>query len=314
MEPLRHPSIILIFCGLLWYAGSLGIPVASAESEDGESRRLRAVWKRHWNDFASRYAKVGDDYFSLVRYDPKYPSSSRTNAQQFQEKYTTTIKFCAHRTNYVMREMPSAVDAKIAAMVIPRLQIGEYGFIHSCVVERVLGPDDLIVREVWFVDQNQVRRDRQDELRNLQKAYQRNWEARREAIAIRFLVRDRLVQNQRESWRVKLRLRGYDTADIVSGTRWTGPTGKGLQISLVDTDKDPHREGQQLFVAIAIARFKRGLNEDEFKALVLERGFTIERFAQLVQTERRKNRRKAVARVIMVLERRFPQGGNQLTF
>ena len=187
-------------------------------------------------------------------------------------------------------------------MVIPRLEIGEYGFIHSCVIKRVLCPDDLIVRGVWFVDQNQVRRHRQDELRNLQGAYQRNWDARGKAISVRFLARDRLVQRQRESWQVKLRLRGYDTANIVSGTRWTGPVGKGLQIALVGTDKDPHLQNQQLFVAIAIPRFKLGLIEDEFEALVLARGFTIERFAQLVQTERRKNRRKAVARVIMVLE------------
>ena len=87
MEPLRQPSIIPIFCVLLSYVCSTGLPVVRAESGEGESRRLRAVWKRHWKDFASQYAKVGDDYFSLLRYDRRYPSSSRNNAQQFQEKH-----------------------------------------------------------------------------------------------------------------------------------------------------------------------------------------------------------------------------------
>ncbi|MAE68178.1 MAG: hypothetical protein CMJ18_28340 [Phycisphaeraceae bacterium] len=275
---------------------------APAEPVTDSPRRLQAIWTRYWKEIASQFVKVGDEYYSLPRYDDRHASSARINPQAFIEKHRQALRFRGYRTNYVRHEAPDAVDASIASMVIPGLKIGEYGYIHSGVVGRVLGKDDMVVREIWYVDNQKVRRDRDRAGRSLDRAYRHNWDARRKAMATRFVARDRLVQLHRTSWKIKLHLHGYDTSNLVSGKRWTGPSGKGLHIAIVGSETDPDYRNQRLFVAVAMSRFKKGLGEQAFRELVEFRGFTIEQFAALIQAERKKGRRKAVARLVAALE------------
>ena len=120
---------------------------------------------------------------------------------------------------------------------------------------------------------------------------------------MRYKARDAAAQIQRTAARrVKLHLTGFPTKNLVPHQRWTGPKSAGIHVAIVGKCKckEEHR-GRTYLVAVPVEWLKKGLTEEEFKALLARRSIGVEQFAAMVLRERRKDLKNAEENVLAAL-------------
>jgi hypothetical protein len=122
-------------------------PSASGRGGGGEAKGLgagivarakqREQFLRIAPNFSRAYIRFGDDYAYMPAYNPLYPSNLGDKVDQGP----TGVKKLYSREE---------IDAIL--MPLQDVQVGQYGHIHSFRVERVTGPDEMVVSEVWLID------------------------------------------------------------------------------------------------------------------------------------------------------------------
>lgn len=281
---------------------------ADGASDPARQQRLRRVWDRYWPQFAARYVRVGERYYAFPGFDAKYASSAHLTSEAFQAEHLTTVRYRSRRTSYVRQVAPPPDDAQLAAAVLPLFEVGHYGVIHSCEVGRVLGPEQMIVRHIWLVDASAVQHERERERQRVHRATRWHHQATERIVNIRFRARNRLMRMQRNaSERVRMHLIGYPTKDLAEGVRWSGPDKRGVHVAIVGiSDIEIDEQVRHILMAVPAARLKQRLSELEFRRAAADRGFTIERFADLVLTARRSDLKRFEQHVLATLEGKAP--------
>ena len=90
---------------------------------------------------------------------------------------------------------------QLAIVVLPRPQPGHYGVLHSVEIERILGPDQILVGGLWLLDARAMKRERDAELQRVRRAERRNRRAADQIMAARYRARDAAAQIQRTAAR-----------------------------------------------------------------------------------------------------------------
>lgn len=266
---------------------------AQDNSEDKLDARAQAMWNRHWQLAARCYIVFDDDYLCIRGYNERFPSSRGvTVSDLLRRDKGYTIRLRTHRgTNVEQRIMLSRAEAEAQAMALPEMAVGQYGFIHSVGVERILSPDAMVVRDVWLVDAQALHRARDDDRNRFSQEYDYNIASQLADEVYQHRMRLANLQQQPVFSR-EFVLQGFPTQSLASGMRWQGPGDGGLQIAIltvrdVEDNWSPDKGRRRMLVAAPVGRLRTGLKLDQFLDLLKKRGMTRKNLVEVIDEANR---------------------------
>ena len=196
----------------------------------------------------------------------------------------------------------SGLPAEAMASALPNLKPGSYGWVYSFVIDRVTGPEEMMVSQLWVLDRETMQRERQ--------GYERKYSERNSSYEI-----DKLFKLRRELQEMPERDRrwqhikvvGFPTKDLALGSRWRGPRGKGVQVAFLGFERvnkqDSRRDTTQVPVLSPADALRNGLSKEQFRDLLTKRGYTPEEFVNLVRSEHRSvGSKESVAAILTSIE------------
>jgi hypothetical protein len=175
-------------------------------------------------------------------------------------------------------------------------------------VERILGPDAMVVRNIWLIDPQAVRRAQDDERSRLNQEY--DWRIANELADALYVHRNNLLTLQQQPvFSREFVLRGYPTDSLSSGMRWSGPREGELQIALltvqdVDDNWSADRGRRRMLVAIPVNRLRTGLNHEQFLALLTQRQIKPQELITVIQEANRSVTRDIARSLVDAIEAR----------
>jgi hypothetical protein len=276
---------------LLWSGAAQAQEGPAVEGMDG---RTHDLWQRHWRRFAVKMIAFEDDYVAMPLWEPRFPSSRHMSVEMYRKSKTVVLRerFSGAMVRPV-EIVPPVEDGRVGAMSIPQMAPGHYGHVHSFAVVEVLGPEEMLIQDVWIVDPNVLSQDRtayEQDMRRRGDARQAS-----EATKLAFEARDAALSAQRDrSFRSPMRLVGFSTQGLSPGDRWPN-RGEALAVSIAVVGQEvPGGRGfgssrPRLIVAPA-SWFHRNLTEPQFIDMLKKREMTpsafVDQMTAMLRTER----------------------------
>lgn len=258
------------------------------------------IWRRNWPLYARSCIVFEGDYAFCPGYSPQTPSSLGKTARQLIAESSREVRvrdgvLIRSRTITMPRE-----EAEALANALPRLEVGAYGYIHSMRVDEILGPEEMIVSDIWLIDEEDLQRQIDADERVMQRARMDAAEQDRQ-IELRYGQRRKLVETQDErDFAQPVRLVGVNTRTVREKQRYTPPAG--LQIALVKRDPPESRRREGRLVATPATQFGRGVSEAQFLEMLTARDYTQASFAALISHELQQGEDGLMQRVFAALE------------
>ncbi len=150
---------------------------ATADPTEGLDRDEALFWQQNWRKTAGRYCQVGEDYFTCEKWDASYPSSMHVSVSQWQRENSEKKKIRQGLLVKTAKYVPDRAEAEAAATTLPTVRVGEYGYIHSARVTQVLGPNEMIVGDIWIVDEKSIEEEKEAELEKIRSKVEREMKA-----------------------------------------------------------------------------------------------------------------------------------------
>ncbi len=245
---------------------------------------LRAAWDTNWRFFADNFIPFEDDFIGLPTWDAQYPSSTNLTLalarDKLREEYTVRRGMLSTR---MYRYAPNE-EAEAYATTLPSLEVGAYGRVDSVEVVSVLGPQEMLVTNVWLLDEQAL--DREQEAFEA-KAKRKGVRLSKDDLRMEFQVREALAEVQDDpAFLGEFRLVGFSTRGLTEGKRYEGPRRRGLEVAVAKVE--PVGEGRKTrLVLLPYRRFDRtALDEREFRIMLQRRGMTPEEFIQQLRAAR----------------------------
>ncbi len=311
---IRTTSLHLLLA--LFAVGLMGFPGGATAAD----RNTELNWKRHWRNYARRCVQVGNRFYTCALYETQYPSSLGMSTQMFREKTAIEVKQRSGTNVTIRRHLKRPnEEVIIATESLPAMAVGQYGWIHSGEIKVIGNATGMIVDDVWLIDPNVLKKQMKEEEEKVERLI--SGRDASEVLEWRFVFREAAYERQRDrAWRRPVKLLGFSTLGLQKDQRWTGkanprPTDKpGVKIAIVDEEKpekssSSRRRREGMLVAVPLDLFKRGItDEKQFIELLKAKGFTKEKFVDLVLEERRANAsnlRLADVRIFAALDGRL---------
>ncbi|MCC7191169.1 MAG: hypothetical protein IT444_00180 [Phycisphaeraceae bacterium] len=296
----------------------LGLPAGADEfdtpatTQPDKPVRRPDLFRKYSQIIGRHYALYEGDYVCVPSYDSRYPSSRGLTVNEAESQLTRTVE----RTNGMVVQSttikPDRAEVEAFALPLPRMGVGEYGWIRGGTVEQVLGPADMIVKNIVLIDRDALTsskerarkqsddsvdsRDRtssyaeaeryRDEILNGDSLSSRTTRstssyANSDDLDRRFRQRDALVTLQSQSaFGVRVRVRGYATSRVVEGGEWiAGDKRQGAQIAIIRTVPDPKTTAASQSRNTTVKRIFEAIPLSELKL-----GLTEDQFAQLIES------------------------------
>lgn len=312
-------------------------PAATPKGFDArqEEARVDRIWNMVWRDFAARYLQHDEAFIYIEGYSPRLPSSAGQSAREYQSSSAVVQVYKdAFGRDQERRMTKPLSEAEAAVKLLPKAEVGQYGYIHSVRIDQIVDGKTLLANDVWLVDAQAVKDERDafmkealDELnedirnqfktRRERRKYARETKSRRdsEREAVNWIFKERLDtisrQNGRKFSSFTWKIVGYNTDKLIDNARW--PAGaaakKGLQVIIVGVDQE-----KKEVTAVPAAAIGNGLSELQFIDLIHAREFTKPQLVERVNEAKRatNNRNEVTAIVQAWLEGRAyepPQAG-----
>jgi hypothetical protein len=182
-------------------------------------------------------------------------------------------------------------EAEAMANPIPKLAIGEYGYLASVEVVEVLGPASVMVKDVALIDTAKLNRDYRADRELARQAD--DSDAADELLEHIYEQRYALVEKQKQKTyqRAVMRIEGYMVQGLTEGERWEGPKGEGIQVMIVSQeDYGNERRPKQRLVAVSPEKIRLGLDEAGFIRFLASRGLEPASFVKRVMDTMAENR------------------------
>lgn len=284
--------------------------VAPAQQTMSE-RQVTSLWRHNWPLFAARYVKVNDQYRPCAKYNFDYPSSRLEKPEKYTDQHqrTRTIRTSpvgVGMTRKSTTKLPRD-DAEAFVRAIPRLEVGEYGYIHSAKVAKIIDDDEMYVVDIRLINTDALLESKRDTARDLAR---RNRSATQRAIEAevewRYQKRDEIVELQEnKAFQRALHLVGYDTKDLKVDDIWSGQTPHeqtgGVQLAIVD--EEVYSRTRLIPIAVSAWHLRqRDMTEDQFRAMLAARGFDETTFVELVLNTKRDDPENADVAIMNALE------------
>lgn len=274
-----------------------------AVSED----QVETIWSRIVPQYTRRMAEIEGKLVACPGYDPRLPSSFGKTVREVQASEKIVIRQEIAPGIYRNVEIPLSIDeAQAEAMPLPALKPGEYGFIHSAKIDEILGEDEMILTDVWLIDEDTLEKQISIDRRQL-SSQRTDPDQIKKQLEAKYGKRMKLMDRQdgRDFKSAVIRLKGFATRGFKQGDRWDGDRrGSGVQIAIVASEKEgAGRRVKETLLAVPTSFFGKPLDEAKFEAYLAEREFTRERFAALVAAENERDRDLAMRRVFAALDK-----------
>lgn len=300
-------------CAVLLLAGS-SAELLAAEGLDPQQNRL---WERHWRVYAQRCAQFEGEYLCAPGYDKRYPSSAGITVRQAEARLSEKVKVGGQGIVVTKTVKMPVAEAHAMALPIPKIKIGEYGYLASAEVDEVLGPRSMVIEDLYLLDPDVYRKDYRADRAKARKA--RDRDAAEAELDYIYTHRDALVERQKDKRHKKivLRLEGYSTEGLSPGDRWAGPKDQGFAVLIVRAEYyGNERRPRQRAVAVAVDEVRWGLQEDAFIKLLEARGMTPGSFVELVmekmaETDPKTAEKSVFATLLPTLEKPEEDDGNR---
>lgn len=263
-------------------AGGLTVEITGPTITDAD--RVDRLFQTHSRIVAKQYAAVGGDYVPVPDYDGKFPSSSKEMLAAVKARMTTTRIERVGLINKKVTVPPVPAEAEAVAMVLPSFENGAWGYIHSVEIAEILGAEEVMVKNLWFVDR--------ETLTNVDY---------REKIE-----RDKLVRRQND-WNFGgnlMRLHGYPTAELKIGDR-IGITAKGtkpLQIYILGSEAQKNVFKPTRPIALLTTKITAGLDDKQFDDLLTKRKLTRTDFVNIYLEAQRNSLKDATVNTVRRIE------------
>lgn len=332
LRPAKSALATLFAC-LAVSLGAAAEPLSSGVDPNSiEARREQArvdrLWNLAWRNFASQYIEHDERFICVTNYDPKMPSSTGQSLNAYREKNVLEQTYRDERGRDQVRKIAKpSEEAHAAVALLPEVEPGQYGYIHSGEIADIVDGKTLIMEDVWLVDEEAIEDDRDDKLdlvvedvkediaEAIDRAVRRRnaHELRRErgeefsALKWYFEDRDSAIsrQREREFSRYEWQIVGFRTDRLAENKRW--PSGRaaeqGLQLVIVEV-----KERDRTVTAVPVAAIGRGINELQFLEALEQRQITKPQFVEMVNDAKRQTNDKdeVVAIVLDQLEGKTP--------
>ena len=219
------------------------------------SPQNQRLYRTYTGIFCRPFFRYGDDLFVLLpRHEKGHDNSSGRSADQARKDMTTVRTVRRSGFERKEREAPPEGEVVATAKIIPKLDVGHYGYVHAFTINEVLGPNEMIVGGLTLIPDDAIGRD--------------NNEQRKE-----------LSNRQRRFKDKTYRVLGISTLRLKEGQVYTGTRGKGVKLAVMSTDKD------HAFVLVSYDKLRR-IRTHEFADLLAYVGLTPASFIDLVRDNR----------------------------
>ncbi len=288
-----------------------------------EQARIDRLWNMEWRRIVPYYVKHDGRYVCVPDYDKRLPSSVGLSEAEYKKQSVLKQEYKDERGKERTRtQTKPSEEVKAAVQMIPEVAVGQYGYIHSGNIERIVDDKTAELEDVWLLDAEAMQEDKkafrekvmqglmddiEDALVDRGRSERRNrgdgiLERRRaenEAIEWAFADREAAADRQRgrafarSTWRVI----GYKTDRLTEDARW--PAGKaaeeGIQLVIVDVTGST-------VTAIPATSVGKGLTVLDALNLLEERGVTKAEFVEMVTEAKREARADYIPVVLAQLE------------
>lgn len=281
--------------------------------------RLRRAWSGNWREFARYCAPFEDGYIAVPNFDRRTPSSRGLTEREAIEDLTQTYSESTGIIRQTRTWTPPREEAQAYANAIPDMDLGTYGYVHSVEVVEILGPEQMLVKNIWLIDSDALEREYNREMARGRDSDDRDY---RKKVQASFAQRlDANERQDEDEYEQTCRLVGYATRGLRPGVRYTGPDEEGFQIAVAKWDLPeveepaegedrPRRSSRNkpdpVLVLIDPAPvLRRSATEEQFIELLDQRGMKIVQFIELVREFREDDRETADELIFNDL---FPDG------
>lgn len=269
-------------------------------------------FQANYRKYATLISKVDGGFAVIPKYDRRLDSSRNISTSQAMdllkvEKEITQGNLTRKRVAY-----PDRADAEAFSKALPKLEVGNYGWVASAEVVKIIDRKQMIVKEVWLVDRPTVRAEYEKDRQ--QSARENGGEENKELLKFNYAKRIEMVEQQEdrdEGFEEQFRLVGYDTRGLRVGDRWKGLNDEGFQVAVAyweEPEPDEEQESRRrrnddprLVLTEVETMMRKTIDEQGFKELLGERDMTVADFVELVRDVRENDRRNAEERIINAL-------------
>jgi len=289
--------------------------------------RVQRLWNTHWRRVAAYYIEHEGNYICVPSYDSRLPSSTGQTVAAYRDTAVWQQPYVDDRGRETTRRLVlPEEDAFAAVALIPEIAVGQYGYIHSGNIARIIDEQTLELDRVWLVDADAVRaqyntlrgnafdnqaefredaatgRDRGDR-REIRRDFRDRIGADSDALQWGFTNRNAAADRQsgrafsRYTWVIK----GYRTTALLEDARWPSAQANtpGLQLVIVDIDGTT-------ITAVPVQSIGTGINELQLLHCLSQREVDKAAFVELVLEASRVARDDYVRHVLARLEGEEP--------
>lgn len=315
-HPLAKLFAVLMIVGM-------AVPNAWAQAEEAEpsiedrreEARIERLWNLNWRAIAPYFIEHDGDYICVQGYDRSSPSSAGKSISDYRRESVWTQTYKDERGKEQSRKLTKPDEEAFAAVaLIPEVAVGQYGYIHSGQISKIVDDATVELEDIWLVDAEAVREEKAELkkelwgefLKDVEDAIRDRGRGRRggkhdlrirenEALDWGFEVREEAIDRQRGSvfdrytWVVK----GYATASLKEDARWPSENAKepGLQLIIVEIN-------DRTVTAVPAASLKKGITELQFIDYLQTREINKAAFVEAVTQAKREYRNDYVAHVL----------------
>ena len=297
----------LVFCLLAVSLPALADEGLSEINGDPVDSRTRRAWAGNYAQFAQYCFSFEDDWVAVPGYSRRMFSSRGVSASQAREEMTQRWRETSGAITQRRARQPEPEEVEVYIKALPDLDMGTYGYIDSVEILEILGPDQMLVRNIWLIDKDQVAQAYRADQREAEEDGARDARAQ---LAQRYEQRLELIERQEESeYEQAFRLVGYTTRGLRAGDRYNGSDDEGMQVAVIKRELPPvdenarrRRRAVPRLVLIAVAGpMRTTLDEQAFIRMIDARGYTIASFVQIVRELRSEDRDEADERIFNLL-------------
>lgn len=287
-----------------------------------EEARIERLWNLNWRTFTTSFLEHDGRFIPVPGYERSKPSSIGQSISDYRSESQWTQTFEDDRGKETTRKLTKPEEEAFAAVaLIPKVEVGQYGYIHSGEIDKIIDDKTLELQDIWLVDAEAVRSEKQnvrkelwgevledieDAIRN-RRDRRANRTSRRlaenEAVDWAYAVREAAAERQRDpafsryTWVVQ----GFATGKLKEDARWPSANARepGLQLIVVEV-KD------RTVTAVPAAALRKGITELQFIDYLQSRDMNKADFVELVTQAKREHRADYVAHVLAALTGNTP--------
>lgn len=313
---MRNQVIQATACVLLLLIAGQADAQREGQELDGTAidPRVYRTYESNWRKYARYAINTGDGYGFLPAYSKRHDNSRNLTPSQALEKLK--VRWEERNGNLVTRKQrtPPREEGVAYARALPNTKIGSYGYIASAEVVKVLNGNEMLVKELWLVDNDALRK----QYNNHERESARRNGGTPNRAELNFMYAKRIEMKKQQEDRDELfeetfRLIGYDTSGLRPGDRWKGPESEGFQVGVIRWETPTEEEGEaksrysrrnkdpRLVLSELERTKRRTIDSEGFKKLLMQHEMTVAQFVDLMRTLRESDRANAEKRILNAL-------------